>query len=196
MKAKIFYLILMAMTLSLTFAACDKDDDDDNNGEASGGSIVGRWTYSDLKIVDLKVNNQPVSSTQLKQLENELRKEFDGDDMLFGGVIEFTSDGKAYAFDGSSYATYAIKGNNLTITEGDELISLAYSVTGNQLQLNMDMFQLADADDLKELQSVGITAYAVGFIFVRDDKKSASLKSRLQQPTLKNVVQRLVKAVN
>jgi hypothetical protein len=195
MKAKIFYLILMAMTLSLTFAACDKDDDDDDSGEASGGNIVGTWVYSDVKIVDLKINNQPVSSTQLKQLESILKEEFEGEDM-FGGVIEFTSDGKVYAFDGLSYATYAVKGNSLTVTEGSESFSYTYAVSGNQLQLNMNMFQLADADELKELQSVGITAYTIGLIFVRDGKKSASLKSRLQQPTLKNVAQRLVKAVN
>jgi hypothetical protein len=132
-KINLFTLFALLISI-LAFSSCEKDD-------KGGGSIVGKWKLTDIKIISLKINGVAASSEMLKMYETVLKE-----DMLKNAaMMEFTADGKAIS-DGNE-DTYSTSGNKLTLVENGETSEYTYSVKGNTLEINMT--QIETEEDMK-----------------------------------------------
>jgi len=121
-----YKLILLALAIGLVFnfSACS-DDDDDNNDK---GNIVGTWKYSKV-VADFKTNKPEKDAVIKKAIEDM----FGAD--TFGEQIEFKDNGKVVI--GDKTGDYSIKGNKITILQGEGYATTDYVLDGKKLVLYM-----------------------------------------------------------
>ena len=143
---KILYTFL---TVSIIFAACEKENNDNSGGSSGGGSgggsgIVGVWTPTSVDI----------DSSLTTTIAGEIIEEFDfgdGTEVLsysgsetmtpeeagFDGELEFTSDGKMLV-DGDEEMDYTYSNSVLTVTVDDTTMEWACSVTSTNLSITIE----------------------------------------------------------
>ena len=169
MKKNLLYLSMLLL-VAMFCVGCDKDKDDDK--KSSGGSIVGKWTYKDAKVIEFKILNENVPFTAAE--ERELAESMAG---LFedAGYIEFTANGRcliesSYYYDN----TYQLDGNKIVMIEQGLKYRGTYSIDGNYLHWNWDMLN-SDIPDMELFKDLGVTSFIIGFTFTRYGASSRSV---------------------
>ena len=149
-----FLPVMIFALCALVFTSCRKDKDDVK--PQGGGSIVGKWQYSDAKIVDVQWTVSMPNDVK-KMMEDELKRIA----AINFAYMECTASGKMDFGPGYYVDTYVVDGNNITIYESGTVFYGTYQVTGNRLQLNIDFAKTIP--EYKQFCNV----FIVGVIFNR-----------------------------
>lgn len=170
------WTLIIALFAGFTFTSCDKDDDDnDNDGSGNGeGNIVGIWKYSDVELVDIRWG--VAMPSEYKKMMEEMMKEEMADAFA---TMECTSSGKMDFGAGYYVDTYVLDGNKITIYEAGATFYGTYSVTGNKLQINLDLVK-----SMPEIAEM-CDAFIVGLIFTRIGNSTRSASVVEVSPVLK-----------